>query len=461
MDFFITRAGISNTQLWLYNIAMIVYFVYLFWRYRKHNIATYIIFLFTVGVFTDLSRLIGFASNTMMHIYLVISFAWGGMLLNKYGFKSKNSILISFVVYLLYFVVNSVVIHGDNIPLIVSQSLKYSIPVITFFVAESYMYGTRGKGVIVLNHVLKNIILAQIIFCAIKLIVLQATQEGLVGSLTGRDGGGAGTSFPLLCMLWLGYVTKMKFSKKFFFYLLGFFFIGFMTGKRAVWLLLPVEIIILYLYYKVKDFSQLLKYIFPAIILGCLFLYAGLRLSPTLNPDKKVGGRFDLEYAYNYALTYSGGSETNSGQTEVKEGDGRLGAALLFWNRATNIFDYNQETLVGVGNEKIKYYDKTKYFDKDANMGVSYRGGVTGVVFMFFISGIVGVILFLSYFFQILLNNRRESIAWILLAVTMFDFVFYNGQIVNNVAMQSMLFLIILICRIGVLRNKSNKVYEK
>ena len=154
-------------------------------------------------------------------------------------------------------------------------------------------------------------------------------------------------------------------------------------------------------------------------------------------------------------------SETNSGQTEVKEGDGRLGAALLFWNRATNIFDYNQEILVGVGNEKIKYYDKTKYSDKDANMGVSYRGGVTGVVFMFFISGIVGVILFLSYFFQILLNNRRESIAWIILAVTMFDFVFYNGQIVNNVAMQSMLFLIILICRIGVLRNKSNKVYEK
>ena len=150
-------------------------------------------------------------------------------------------------------------------------------------------------------------------------------------------------------------------------------------------------------------------------------------------------------------------SETNSGQTEVKEGDGRLGAALLFWNRATNIFDYNQEILVGVGNE----IDQTKYHDKDVNMGVSYRGGVTGVVFMFFISGIVGVILFLSYFFQILLNNRRESIAWIVLAVTMFDFVFYNGQIVNNVAMQSMLILIILICRIGVLRNKSNKVYEK
>ncbi|MFR9606675.1 MAG: hypothetical protein SNI42_06740 [Rikenellaceae bacterium] len=449
MDFFVTRFGVSNAQLWIYNIFLIVYFVYLFQKYNKSNVAQYIIFLFTVGIAADMGRLLSLG-NTASHIYLLTSAIWGIFLLHKYGFTIRRGILFSYIIYIIYFVTCSIIIHKDNALLVTSQSFKYTVPLIVFFVVDAYIVASKRKGVILIHKVLNDIIIAQILFCLFKLCVLQATQEGLVGSLTGRDGGGAGTSFPLLCMLWLAFVSKMKFSRKFWYYTLGFIFIGFMTGKRAIWLVFPLEFIVLYIYYRAKDISSLIKYIVPALLIVCGFLYFGVKLSPTLNPDKKVWGRFDLEYTYSYIISYSGGSETSAGKTSINEGDGRLGAALLLWNDVTDVVNYDKQVLLGVGNEQIKYYDRENYSDRDTNLGVSYRGGITGIVFMYFISGILGVILFFIYLYNMFVQSSKSKIVWIVFGITMFDFIFYNGQIINNVPMMSMLFLLILICRIGV-----------
>lgn len=163
-----------------------------------------------------------------------------------------------------------------------------------------------------------------------------------------------------------------------------------------------------------------------------------------------MGLIYDLEYTYSYIISYSGGSETSAGKTSINEGDGRLGAALLLWNDVTDVVNYDKQVLLGVGNEQIKYYDRENYSDRDTNLGVSYRGGITGIVFMYFISGILGVILFFIYLYNMFVQSSKSKIVWIVFGITMFDFIFYNGQIINNVPMMSMLFLLILICRIGV-----------
>lgn len=447
MDFFIKPQWVTDNQLLIYNIALILYFVYLMYKYSKCNIARYIIFLFTVGAFTDLGRLLSIGTSAT-HIYIVISLIWGIALIYKYGFNlNRRGIIICFLLYIFYFIFNSVVTHNDSIFLVVSQSIKYTISIVTFFAVDSFIKKTKAGSLSLLHNVINDIIVAQILFSIIKLLILRSTMEGWVGSLSGLFGGGAGTSFPLLCLLWLSFVTKMHFSRKFWYYIIGLLFIGFMTGKRAIWLLFPLEFIVLYVYYRVKNPLLLLKYIVPAFIMGCLFLYLGLRLSPTLNPDKKVWGRFDLEYAYEYAFRYSTGSNMHVKDEDVglKEGDGRLGAALLFWNDFIDIFNYNQQVLFGIGNEKIKYYDKAEYSNRDVNLGVSSRGGITGIVFMYFISGVIGVILFLSYFLQIFFLPGRAKFKWIALGVVMFDFILYNGQTVNNVPMQSMLLVFLVI----------------
>lgn len=447
MDFFVTFNNISTSQLILYNVLLIVVFLYLFWKYRKATLAQCIVLIFMSGIFSDLGRILSLG-NSMSHIYKVCVIVWAFFLLRRYGYNKKNNaILLWFVIYISYFFFISIFLHNDNLGLVVSQALKYLIPVAMFLVVDAFLIRYRLRGAVLLNMVLRDLIIAQIVFCGIKLLILQATQEGWVGSLTGIRGGGAGTSFPLLCLLWLAVNTRMKFTWKNLLLMIGFLFIGFMTGKRAVWLLFPLLYAILMAYYNVHTVPQFLKISVPLLLFAMMFFYFGLRLSPTLNPEHKVWGSFDPLYAYNYALNYSGGTRTNTGDIKVEEGDGRLGAVVLFWNDLIHVFDYDKQKLFGVGNEYIKYADQADYFNSDYYFGISYRGGVTGIVMMYFISGMFGVFLFLLYLMQIMFRIPQKGFRWILIGTAMFDFVFYNGQIVGNTAMQVMLMIVVLISR--------------
>lgn len=444
MDFFVTYNAISKIQLVLYNVLLMAVFLYLFWRYRNSSLAQCIVLIFMPGVFSDLGHIFSLG-NSMSHIYKVCVIVWVFFLSRRYGYNKKNNaVLLCFVIYILYFFFISVFSHDDNLGLVFSQILNYTIPVAMFLVVDAFLIKYRFRGMVLLNMVLRDLIIAQIVFCGIKLLILQAAQEGWVGSLTGIRGGGAGTSFPLLCLLWLAVNTRMKFTWKNLLLMIGFLFIGFMTGKRAVWLLFPLLYAILMAYYNIHTVPQFLKISVPLLLFAVMFFYFGLRLSPTLNPEHKVWGSFDPLYAYNYALNYSGGTRTNMGDIEVEEGEGRLGAVVLFWNDLVHVFDYDKQKLFGVGNEYIKYADYKYYSNKDYYFGVSYRGGITGIVMMYFISGLFGVFLFLLYYMQIMFRIPQKGFRWILIGMAMFDFVFYNGQIVGNIPMQVMSIIIVL-----------------
>lgn len=455
MDFFKIFTEISNTQFILYNLIMVVVFIYLFYKHRKSSISQYLLFLFSAGVWGDLGSLL-FSGNMMLHVHKVIIVVWCVVLLSRYQFqeKDKRSLLL-FLPFFFYFVFLSIWGHNDNVGLVVSQILKYVIPIMTLFVMDGYVARYQMRGLIILNRIFNHIILAQIFFCFVKLVLIQATLEGWVGSMTGIRGGGAGTSFPLLCLLWLAINTRMEFSRKNILYAVGFLFIGFMTGKRAIWLLFPLLYMILLMVYRMRNIKQMSKYLLPTIVLGSIFFYFGLRLSPTLNPEHKVWGSFDPVYAYEYALKYSGGETTESGQVQVNEGDGRLGAVVLFWNDLIDISHYNKVVFWGKGNESIKYYDESKYNNREANFGVSYRGGITRIVFMYFSIGIIGVLLFFIYFIPILCRVRNIRMRWVVIGTVLFDFIFYNGQIIDMFMMQSMLFFIV------VMLSFKSKLYTK
>lgn len=445
MDFFKIFTEISSTQFILYNLVIVVVFIYLFYKHRQSSISQYLLFLFTVGTWGDLGSLV-FSGNMMLHVHKVIIVVWGLVLLLRYRFQDKDQrALLLILPFFIYFIFVSIWGHDDGIGLVLSQVLKYLLPILTLFIMDGYIARYQMRGLFTLNRVFNHIILAQIFFCFAKLVLIQATLEGWVGSMTGIRGGGAGTSFPLLCLIWLAINTRMEISRKNVLYAIGFLFIGFMTGKRAIWLLFPILYMILFVVYRMRSAKQSAKYLFPTLILGFIFFYFGLRLSPTLNPEQKVWGSFDPTYAYEYIFRYSTGHNmVYKGDVKVEEGGGRLGAAMLFWNDLIDISSYNKVALLGEGNEYISHADYSDYNNANYYRGITSRGSVTGIVFMYFSIGIIGVFLFFIYFVPILCRIKNIRLRWVVIGTVLFDFIFYNGQIVENFVMQSMLFFIVV-----------------
>ena len=72
MDFFKIFTEISNTQFILYNLIIVVVFIYLFHKYRKSSISQYLLFLFTIGAWSDFGSLF-FGGNIMLHVHKVIT----------------------------------------------------------------------------------------------------------------------------------------------------------------------------------------------------------------------------------------------------------------------------------------------------------------------------------------------------------------------------------------------------
>ena len=57
--------------------------------------------------------------------------------------------------------------------------------------------------------------------------------------------------------------------------------------------------------------TLILKYIIIILIGGSFLFYIGVRLSPSLNPDNKIMGRFDISFVINYSLKYENPNKNN------------------------------------------------------------------------------------------------------------------------------------------------------
>lgn len=89
---------------------------------------------------------------------------------------------------------------------------------------------------------------------------------------------------------------------------IGFSFIG---GKRGLIFLLPITLLyVLFLsYFMGSEATNLLRKVRKKLtvlapMLLIVFVYAGFRLIPTLNPEREVGGDFDLSHGMKYAEEY-------------------------------------------------------------------------------------------------------------------------------------------------------------
>lgn len=430
--------NLSTWQLYIYNVVLLLSYLYLIaFKYVGKQVHCYIVCLFFYGMFHDFSVLLT-GGRTITNIFQIIMLIWGLILVSRTRFSERigqqKITFVLFAIYGLYFFFSTIFLHSDNVMLTLAQFSKLFIPVCFLLV----MKDIASKGEIEsLFWTFWELVGLQILFSLFKMVLIGGFLEGWVGSLSGVNGGGMGTSLPLLGLILFALKTDLKISTlQDVLFLIGLLLLGFATGKRAVWILFPALFVLLGLYAYREHLAH--KLIIIALSVP-LMLYAGLRLTPTLNPEREVGGSFDPEFALDYGLKYSAGIDDK--HEDVQSGVGRLGAVNWMWQRLEKM---DKPTLFGSGLEYMIYADHKDYSNQSYYQGIRTRGSITGIVNMFMTIGLIGVILYFLFVLALFLHNRSR-IGRILMVVALFDFVFYNATILTSTSLLTLtLFLSLL-----------------
>ncbi len=418
---------ITNVQILIYNIPILLSFLYFLTKYRGRGVCLLVTGLFFYGLFVDMSRVV-FGGRLLVNVYQILLLLWAAKLfIKRSSGKSIGhlGLFLSILVYALYYFSINTIYHGDSVNLVLSQFSKTLIPLL--LIPELEYQINRGKGETLYN-LFYRLLVFQMFFGIWKLVFLGGFLEGWVGSISGLQGGGAGTSLPLLGLIFWSIESRMTFrSRRDWLFVAGLLLIGFAAGKRAVWILFPLLFVLLSVVTpgrRIKVGTAII-----VVILAPLFLYLGLRLTPTLNPEDKVWGSFDPKYAWEYGMKYSTGSDGSG--SGVEKGVGRVGAVALMVDMMKSS---DESVLFGRGLEYMVYADYDDYMNADYYQGVTSRGSITGIVSTFFTMGTIGIILFLLLIFNLLFRNKPRY-RWVILIVVLFDYVFYNAQSLNTMAL--------------------------
>jgi hypothetical protein len=407
-------------------------FIYICYKFRNDLVSIIIILLFYSGMFSSLGK----AFENPYKIVTLCLTVYAGIKLNVFKFNQKGLIGITlfFALFSTVFFISAIA-NENNFVLVYSQYAKFVIPFCFFFIFRYYSVKTPWKFNR-LNYLFITLLLIQILLSIFKLMIF-GVKESVVGSMA-WIGGSEATVFPIIGFVFLWIITKGRFKRKDWIYILGLLFIGFMSTKRAIWFVMPVIMLSFLFYIPIKRFQ--VKYLFFVFLLPLIF-YLGVRLNPSLNKENKVWGDFDLNYAMDYASTYSFGEEDHG----VREpGQGRGGATLYLYNILFNKDFFEMNHLLGYGLDEIytKDYDQ---FDTE-KFGLNSKGAASGVFQSYITNGFLGIFTFLLYALSLIIFVRNIRIRIVLIGFFCWEYFFYTGIVFRTQALTILfLYCIILI----------------
>lgn len=437
-------------------IFVICILIYMLWRYRRDSLFVCLVMLFFPRVFI-------FMGKNMENLYkislllMVLYTCWERKVWIRYGPKDMGY-LLAFAVLSAAFFFSTIVYSNDGWTIIFSQYARYLEMFLLWFVLkDAILY--RGQKQQLLDF-LYQIVIIQIIISLFKLFIFQSQYEGLVGSFT-ILGGGVGTSFPILGFYVLYIYRKGVFKKVDWLLLAGLFLLGWTTGKRAVWIILPIVIMLFFSYVRGV---RLNKYMILGLLAFPIVIYFGARLTPTLNPEHKVWGSFDLQHVFDYANKYQFGEEGIEGQDEnIRENSqvmymggqygvqdeqieaaGRGNATIELFKLIFGPRTLTEQDIWGTG--LTTYYSTTyEEFDKvPLTIHLSYKGAATGFFQMYATIGVVGAILMTIFALLPYTRLRHRKMKWVMIGVFCYDYFMYNATSSRNTYLVAMIFICIL-----------------
>lgn len=427
------------SKVLIYWIFVLLTFLYILRKNYKSPLRILIILCFYSG----LASFLGKAIENPYKILLVLLSLY---ILNKNnGFSHLNSkyrfLLFVFIIFSFSFLYSSF-INGDYFNLAFSQYGKIFTPVCILLVFNKVIQ-KKPEAADSLKTFLFSLLNIQILLTVAKIFTI-GLQESTVGSIA-YIGGGPATIIPILgfILVWLNKRGNLK--REDWIYTILLLLIGIVSFKRAILFIMPV-IILLFMYYVQKRLK--IKHMLYVVPLLPLIFYAGVRLNPTLNKEKKIGGSFDLNYVLEYTQNYSFGKTSES--PEIQLGQGRGGATFLIW---TKLFDNQTLTFNdfwGIGLKEVYTTDYEEFENK--GYGVNSKGSASGIFQSYLTTGYVGVVITILFLISILSLIKEQRIKVTLGLLLFWDFLFYSGLIIRTQGLFILLFFIIIY---------SNKIFEE
>ena len=458
---FISLSG----QIWM-QIFVTMLLVYMLWKYRRDSLLVFLVMLFFPRVFIFMGKNVENLYKVSL-LLMCLYTCWERKVWLRYTAKDLLYVLV-FIILSASFFYSTVFYSRDNWTIIFSQYARYLEIFLLWFLLKDAIFYRNEKDKIL--QFLYEVVILQIIISIFKLVIFRHQVEGLVGSFT-ISGGGIGTSFPVIGFYILYIYRKGIFKKLDWWLIVGLFLLGWTTGKRAVWIILPVVIMLFFSYVRGV---RLNKYMILGLLAFPVVLYFGARLTPTLNPEHKVWGTFDLQHLYDYANTYQFGEEGIEGQrenirqtnqvayvngayglqNEQIEAYGRGNATIELFKLILGPSSLAEQDIWGTG---LSTFYSTTYeeFDKlPLTIHLSYKGAGTGFFQQYATIGVVGAILMTIFALLPYTRIKQRRMKWVMIGIFMYDYFMYSGTTRRETYLVAMIFICIFCSNYDYLWNK-------
>lgn len=303
------------------------------------------------------------------------------------------------------------------------------------------------------NNFIFAMLFVQIIAAILKYNAYGVEEGKIIGTFS-LTAGAKSTIFPLLAIIFL-LALYFIYNKRFIylFLIIGFIFMAWGGGKRAFVFVLPVFMTLTYfLYYKYEfniglfNLRNILKIaIMIAIIMPFIYIYA--TNTPSLNPEHKYGGSFDINHLIEFAISYQTdehaivGNPRFQGQTVILGRHATLMRAIEYTtNDAVRFF-------FGYGPDIT--YATARGDEQRLRFGVvEFQTGVS--IYIISIGFLGAIILYMIYFkiaITCIKNYHGFSKYWRALTlgvfvsafVLLYDYLFYSQAFIHGL-IPSMLF---------------------
>lgn len=424
-------------------VGVLLAFLYLLYQYRKDNLSVLSLLMFFPSIFIFL----GTTFNNLYKIAVLAYTIYCTYQRKAWNLQSKYNQLWTgvFVLFTVAFFVAVSQSTGNTITIIFSQYARYLEIYCLFFLLQNAIF-KRQQGQMLLR-LFYQIFLVQILISVLKFILFNGRQiESLVGSMS-IIGGAMGTTIPILGFIILWFYRNGKLSWKDWLFVAGLLLVGFTTGKRAVWFILPFIIAAFMVY---VQGIRLNKYIVLGIATILVVSYFGARLTPSLNPENKVWGSFDLEYMFDYAETYQFGEEGLAlpmeqpvqlssvggklSTTGPVDAEGRGGATIALIELLFSDHPLQKGDIWGIGFSNMYSIDYASFAKLPLTISLNHKGSATGLFQSYVTTGYVGIFTTILFCFLPFFFIRNKRLRWVLLGIVTWEYFMYTGFIFRTPA---------------------------
>lgn len=412
-----------------YFILLAISLAWLIFKYHKSGLYILIILLFYHGLFAHYGKDIENAYKIFVSLFTVFYFF--KLQLINYISRELGKVIFLFFLFSFSFVISGA-LNNDPWSVILSQYFyKYVIVLIFFFLFRG-IYKYKPYSYLKINKLIVLLLVVQILFSIYKLFAV-GLLEGIVGSIS-STGGAVATTYPIIALCILFISRKGNFKRLDWLIVFGIFIIAFSSNKRAIWFIMPLMLFLLYYYVQRKKVPIKLFFLLPLIP---LVFYFGVRLNPTLNPDEKIWGRFDINYVFEYSANYSLGKE------EVRDDElayGRISSTSRLAGKILRL-DFNENDFYGQGQKVMRYTDYDEFLEYDTGLGT--KMAITGFYRTYLTTGLLGILFLLLWYFTMYNFLKNKHLKYAFGVFIIWDYFFYHGTSVDHTLMMVLVIYLI------------------